>query len=117
MAPLRVINLTRGHVLAERATEAATFGRRLAGLLGRSSLAPGEALVITPCNAVHTLGMRFAIDIVFLDQDGLVLKTAANAPPWRFGPTARGAVQAIELPAGRLAATGTRPGDLITLER
>ena len=64
--PLRVVNATRATVLAERADLADSFLARVRGLLGRLTLALGEGLVIRPCNAVHTLGMAFPIDVIHL---------------------------------------------------
>jgi uncharacterized protein len=57
---------------------------RLVGLLGRRSLPAGCGLLLSPCNAVHTLGMRFPIDIVFIDSAWRVLRTVAAVPPGRL---------------------------------
>src|SRR5215218_1821036 len=110
---VRVLNITRAAVLAERADLADSFFARVRGLLGRSTLANGEGLVIRPCNAVHTLGMAFPIDVVHLDVDSRVLRVVANLRPWRLGPVVRGSRGVVELPAGTVTATGTRPGDVI----
>ncbi len=112
---VRVINVTRNALLAERADLAASFLARARGLLGRSDLALGEGLVIRPCNAVHTVGMAFSIDVVHLDANSRVLRVVANLRPWRLGPLLRGLRVVIELPAGTTLATGTRQGDAIQL--
>ena len=57
---------------------------RTRGLLGRQSLAEGEGLWIVPCEAVHTFGMQFAIDLVFLDRRNVVRKVRSSVPPWRL---------------------------------
>ncbi len=114
---VRVENVTRHAVLAERADLADSFLARVRGLLGRSTLATGEGLVIRPCTAVHTLGMAFPIDAVQLDVDSRVLRVVANLRPWRVGPVVRGSWVVVELPAGTVATTGTRPGDVIDLGR
>ena len=83
---------------------------RRKGLLGRDSLPAGEGLVIAPCNAVHTWFMRFAIDVAFVSRQGKILKIRHAVPPWRLTGSLR-AHAVIELPAGTLAQTETRPGD------
>ncbi|MCC7368853.1 MAG: DUF192 domain-containing protein [Chloroflexi bacterium] len=113
---LRVVNVTRGVVLAERAALADSFVTRARGLLGRSELAPGEGLVIRPCNAVHTVGMMFPIDVVHLDGTARVLRVVPDLRPWRFGALVPGSRVVVELPAGTVAATGTMPGDEIELQ-
>ena len=74
------------------------FFERMRGLLGRDGLPEGEVYVFPRCNAVHTVGMRFAIDIVFLDADGNVLSIRPNVPPGRWmvggGRRARTVVEA-----------------------
>jgi len=91
-----------------------TRATRRRGLLGRDGLASGAALVLTPCNAVHTIGMRFAIDVVFVDSRGLVRKIVHNLPPWRMAisPLSRAT---IELAAGELASEDLRVGDRLYL--
>ncbi len=60
--------------------------------------------------------MRFAIDAVFVDRAGRVIRAAEHLPPWRFATSARGADEVIELPAGAIARTGTQAGDEIVYE-
>lgn len=83
---------------------------RLRGLMGERSLPPGAGLLIDPCNGVHGLFMRFAIDAVYLDRDGVVVKILSPLRPWRVGPVLRRVRYVLELPAG--ACEGTiRVGD------
>lgn len=113
---MRVRNLSRDADLADRATVADTFWRRLRRLLGRDGLAAGEGLVIVPCNSVHMLGMRFPLDVLYLDRAGTVLRTLPALRPGQFGPVVWRSHVAVELPAGTIAATGTVPGDRVALE-
>ncbi len=85
--------------------------RRGVGLLGRGSLRPGEALLIAPCNSVHTLFMRFSIDVAVLDADGRVLRLWPAMRPWRILMPVRGGSCIIELEAGALAAGAVAEGD------
>jgi uncharacterized membrane protein (UPF0127 family) len=113
---VRVRNLSRQTDLAGRATLADSFWRRLRGLLGRDGLEHGEGLVIVPCNSVHMLGMRFPLDVLHLDKSGTVVRALPNLRPGRFGPMVWGSHMAVELPAGTIAASGTVPGDRVSIE-
>jgi uncharacterized membrane protein (UPF0127 family) len=72
------------------------------------------AMIIAPCNAVHTIRMRFDIDIAFVSREGRVVKVRHAVKPWRMA-AALGAFAAIELPAGALAQSETIPGDTIVV--
>lgn len=87
---------------------ASTARRR--GLLGRDALPAGHALVLAPCQAVHTFGMRFAIDVVGVARSGRVV-TMRHAVPARRIVLALRAFAIVELAAGTCLAAGLRPGD------
>jgi len=91
-----------GQVPALQVRRAATAWLRLRGLLGRSRLAPGQALWLDPCRAVHTLGMRYAIDVAFIDRQGRVVRIVHGLRPWRWAGGWR-ARSAVELAAGEAA--------------
>ena len=112
---LKVRNGTRDCILADRAERASTFVQRLVGLLGRASLPVGEALLITPCNSIHTFFMRMPIDVVFLDAQDTVVRLLHALPPWRATRPIPAACAVLELPAGTLAATGTQEGDRLVV--
>ena len=95
---------------------ASTFLSRLVGLLGTAAIAEGEGLWIVPCRGVHTLGMRYPIDVAFLDARGGVVGILEGLPPNRVGRVFRDARGALELRSGVLAATGTSPGDRVEVE-
>jgi uncharacterized membrane protein (UPF0127 family) len=106
-----------GTVVADRVEVAADWWRRLRGLLGRASLAEGEALVLSPCTSIHTLGMRFPIDVVFVDTEWRIRCLAEAVAPWRIGPICPGAQHAIELPVGTVARYRLRRGQVLRLVR
>jgi uncharacterized membrane protein (UPF0127 family) len=85
---------------------------RTRGLLGRRSLGKGEGLWIVPCEAVHTFGMRFAIDLVYIDRRNVVRKVRNSVPPGRLSGCLR-AHSVLELAAGTLKSTPVRPGDTL----
>jgi uncharacterized membrane protein (UPF0127 family) len=90
--------------------------RRMKGLLGRDGLAEGAGLVLTPCNSVHTWFMRFAIDVVFLDGAGTVLRAVRSMRPFQLAWGGFRARTTIELPAGTLETIDVRPGAQIRIE-
>jgi uncharacterized membrane protein (UPF0127 family) len=113
---INVRNLTRGTQLARRAELAGNGRNRRKGLLGRDRLASGEGLWIVPCEAVHTFGMRFPIDLVYIDRQNRIVKIRSNLGPWRISGCLR-AHSVIELPAGTVRDTNTITGDTLALDR
>lgn len=101
--------------LAERAEVADTSRKRRTGLLKHDRLPPGEGLWIAPCEAVHTFGMRFPIDVVFLTRRRKVLKLRKHMIARRISFHLL-AHSVLELPSGTLEATGTQNGDQLAFE-
>jgi uncharacterized membrane protein (UPF0127 family) len=83
---------------------------RMRGLLGRPQLHSGQALLIVPCNAVHTFGMSYPLDIIFVDAKGKVLKLFKHLPQLRMAK-AYGARTTIELASGEIDRIGILIGD------
>jgi uncharacterized membrane protein (UPF0127 family) len=102
--PTKLVLLLRegGVVLADRVGRASRSWQRARGLIGRPPLARGDALVLEPAAQVHTVGMRYAIDVVFCDEQGSVLHVVRRMRPWRITRWVRGARYAVELPSGAL---------------
>ena len=103
-------------MLADAAEIASSLFPRMKGLLGRSALPKGQALVIASCNCVHTFFMRFPIDLIFLDKSNRAVKVIHSLKPFRITPAYLKAVLTIELPPGTLASTSTQEGDIISIE-
>ena len=80
-----------------------------------TGLAPGEGLWIVPCEAVHSFGMKFAIDVVYLDRKKKVRKTRPNMVPRRISGCLL-ADSVLELPVGAIEASRTQPGDQLAFE-
>jgi uncharacterized membrane protein (UPF0127 family) len=100
-----------GQVLAS-VEVADSFWRRGRGLLGRDGYC--GALLIRPARSVHTLGMRFPIDVAHLDADLRVVRLG-SMKPWRVGPPVRGARSVLEAEAGAFASWNLRVGDVLEL--
>jgi len=113
----QAFNQTRQRFLATELAVAETHWSRLRGLLGASAddFRNGRGLWIRPCRGVHTLAMRFPIDVVYLDRDGTVVHLERNLRPWRFAPVRLQAVSVLELPVHTLAQTETALGDRIKI--
>jgi uncharacterized membrane protein (UPF0127 family) len=86
---------------------------RMRGLLGRDGIK--GAMLIRPASSIHTFGMRFAIDVAYLNGDLLVLR-AVTMPPNRMGPLVRRTRAVLEAEAGAFARWGLRPGDRLHCE-
>lgn len=115
----QAFNQTRRVYLATELAFADTHWTRLRGLLGTS---PGDfrnacGIWIVPCRGVHTLGMRFPIDVVYLDRDLTVVHLEPDVQPWRFAPVRLQAASVLELPGQTIAKTGTAIGDKIEISR
>ncbi len=113
----RFADTATNRVICERALVAGTFLTRLVGLLGRGALPSDEGLWIVPSTGVHTIGMRFPIDIVLLDAQLQVLEVHRGVPSRRFVGLRSGAASALELPGLSVGASTLRRGDRLTIER
>jgi uncharacterized membrane protein (UPF0127 family) len=87
---------------------------RAVGLLGRKELGEGRALWIRPCSSIHTLFMRFPIDVAYLSSDDTLVKTSARLRPYRLSRGGRRARSVLELPAGSLERAGIKVGDTLS---
>src|SRR5689334_12378598 len=101
-----------GRIICETVQVADTILRRMRGLLGRSSLPPGEGLLLRPAWSIHTSFMRFPIDVVFVDHDLIVIRIAPSLRPFKTA-SCRGAREVVELAAGECERRGLEVGDRI----
>jgi uncharacterized membrane protein (UPF0127 family) len=111
MRTVKVFNQSKGELICDRVGVANTSMRRLFGLLGRSGLDAGEGLWIKPSSGVHTVGMRFPIDVVGLDRKGTVLKLWNSLAPFRLTSVSIKMHSVIEMRAGQIVESGIRVGD------
>jgi uncharacterized membrane protein (UPF0127 family) len=100
-------NLDTGAVVADRIAVADTHATRAVGLLSREGLEPGEGLWIVPSRGVHTFWMRFAIDVIALDDRGVIIDRVVHLKPRRI--RLRAATGVLES-SGTLEESGTRVG-------
>ncbi len=111
--PMFVVNRTRGTYLGVKINVANTFFKRLLGLYAHRRLHFGDGVWLVPCNSIQTIGMRFPIDIVFLNQVRRVLRVDEAVQPGRIVGWLQGAHSTLELPAGVVRSSETEVGDLL----
>jgi uncharacterized membrane protein (UPF0127 family) len=116
LTKLRVRNITKAATLAETAGIADTSAKRKTGLLKHEALQPGDGLWIVPCEGVHTFGMKFAIDVLFINKARKIVKIRPAMPKGRLSLSLR-AHSVLELPAGTADQTQTAVGDQLELEK
>jgi len=109
----KIFNKDKQSVLAQKAEVADSFLSRLCGLIPRKELRSEEGLIITRCNSIHMLFMRFAIDAVFVDKNHIVVGVVKNIHPYRFSRMFWSASYCIEVPPGTIDATRTEPQDCL----
>src|SRR5579863_2758130 len=114
----QAFNRTREAYLATALAIADTHWTRLRGLLGLTAndFRNGNGLWIVPCHGVHTLGMGFAIDVVYLDQTLTVIHVETQLRPWRIAPVRRHALSVLELPSSTIMETRAAIGDKIEIK-
>ncbi len=112
----RIIRGGSGDILLPHVTRTETWIERTRGLLGRESLPRGHGMLIAPCGSIHTFFMRFAIDAVFLDSKGSIVKIVQHLAPCRLAVSGR-AASVLELAAGQAAAAGMASGDHLIWEQ
>ena len=108
-------NKSTGAIIATRVDRAVSFIDRVIGLLTRPNLRPDEGLWIEPCNAIHTIGMRSRIDVIFMDNANRVIATHREVRPFRVALACLKAHSTIELGAGALIDHDLLPGDHLEL--
>jgi uncharacterized membrane protein (UPF0127 family) len=99
---MRIINTRNGSEIASSLKITKNFFQRMKGLIGRDSIKEGEALFIKPCKSIHTFGMKFKIDAIFLDKENKVIALKKDLKPNRLSPIYLKASSVIELPSGTI---------------
>lgn len=110
-----VINLTKKTWLATKVRKADNFVTRLVGLLKRSHLGPEEALWLMPSKGIHTIGMKFPIDVLFLNKQNHVLQLVSGMAPYRVSSIQLRSYSVLELPNGTIRKSRTEVGDRLEI--
>ncbi len=114
-----IYNKTRETFVATEATVADSYLRRLVGLLGKTKrwAQLGRGLWIVPSRGVHTIGMMFPIDVIFLSKEKEVIHVEEHLRPFRISAVSLRAMSVLELPAHTIFRTGTQVGDRLEIAR
>ncbi len=112
---VHIENLTNQNTLLVHGRLAANPWTRLRGLIGVRELAAGDGLLIQPCHGVHCMFMSIPIDVVYVDRSDRVVAVDKAMRPWAVGKIYRQSAYVVELPAGTIDATATRPGDQLAV--
>ena len=112
-----ITNINNGFLLADKGRLANSFFTRLKGLLGKKSLPQGFGLIIQPCNMVHSIGMKMAIDVLFVSPAEEIIYIIEAMPPNRISPYIHNAGYVIELPTGQVQKTATAVGNTISISQ
>lgn len=113
---LKATNITRNQLLAEHIKLANTFVSRLQGLLLTASLPAGHGLLLVPCQSIHSLGMTYAIDAIFLNKQGIVVGLLNTFAPWRLSAIYREAHSCLELSPNTIIKSSTTIGDQLSFQ-
>lgn len=97
---LKLINKSKKNIIVENLFLADSIWSRTKGLMGKKDLAEEEGLLLVPCNSVHSMFMRFPIDLLFLDRELNIIRIIEKFKPWRATPMFRDCRQVVELKAG-----------------
>lgn len=108
--------IRESEIISSHIKIADTFWLRLQGLIGKKALQPGEGLLLRPCSQVHTWFMKFAIDLIFLDQEGIIVQLVSAIAPGRVSPLVIKAGQVLELEAGTIMRYQLKEGEKLTIE-
>lgn len=112
---MEIINKSKETLLAKDAVIANTPFKRIKGLLGKKEFKEGQALILKPCNSIHTFFLRFAIDVIFVDKENKVIEAISCLKPFRLTRVYWWSALAIELPAGIILSSHTQAGDLLSI--
>jgi uncharacterized protein len=100
-------------LLFDKVNIAASFFKKLAGLIFSRPLNLNEGLLIECCNSIHTFWMRFAIDAVFIGSNNVIVHLMENLKPFRLSPIIREAVKVLELRSGAIKHNTIKTGDTL----
>jgi uncharacterized protein len=112
-----VFDRTNGCFLALHVTPALSAPARIKGLLGKVRIAPGEGLWFAPSRWIHTIGMLFPVDVLFLNADNRVIHMIENMAPFRVSPSRLNSASVLALTAHTIYASRVRVGDEVIICR
>lgn len=114
--PMKKCQILSGDtIIADNIAIAESFFKRLTGLLRHKKLEAGEGMLICPCSQVHTYGMKFSIDVIFLAKDNHIIQIEQAMAPGKMSKLITNSRHVLELQAGAAAQNGLQCGDQLTI--
>lgn len=113
MKKCSVTDITKGTKILENAELADSFMTRLKGLTGRKSLEAGSGMIISPCKSIHMIGMKFDIDVLFVNSEDKICRIIAPLKKMQNSPYVASAQYVIECPAGTVHDNNIEVGDKV----
>jgi uncharacterized membrane protein (UPF0127 family) len=110
---MKIINKSNQKIIANNVKVADKFFSRFIGLINRSSIEENEGLWLVPCSSIHSIGMRFDFDAVFLDKSDKIIFLIKNMPPFKVAPLVSNTYSVLELPSGTIDCTGINIDDIL----
>jgi uncharacterized membrane protein (UPF0127 family) len=110
-----VYNQTRECFISLGVTPADTTIARLKGLIGRLRLKFDDGVWVVPSQGIHTLGVLFPLDLMYLDANNRVLHLIEHFPPFRIAPLRSQAASVLELPTHTIYSSQTQTGDQLVI--
>jgi Uncharacterized conserved protein len=111
MKKVLIKSLTNENIILEETEVAKHFIARLRGLIGRKNLEPKQGLIIFPCNSIHMFGMKFSIDVIFLDKNKMVCHLIPGMKIKKISPIIKNARYVLEAPIGTILQKKINLGD------
>lgn len=111
----KIIIKKNSQIITDNARRADNFFTRFKGLMFVKEIEDNYALHITPCNQIHMLNMSFALDVIYLSEDGRVVKIDENVQPGRICKTVKQSKSVIEMKAGAASKFGINQGDVLEM--
>lgn len=108
---LLLFNKSNKNVIVKKLSVADGFWSRMKGLMWKKDLAEDEGLLLVPCNSVHSMFMRFPIDLLFLDRELKIIRIIERFKPWKATPIFRDCHQVVEIKAGVASKKGVTVKD------
>lgn len=103
-------------LIVSEVIEARGFFGKLTGLITRKKLKSFQGFLIKGCNSIHTAGMRYSIDAIFMDKNTRVIKIYSNMKPFKVTPFIKDAFSVLEVRAGVVGKTSLKTGDSVNFE-
>lgn len=114
---VKIINSNNDKMVGDKIKVADSFVKRFRGLMLSKELKDGEGMLIKPCNSIHMMFMKYAIDAIFLDSENRVKAIYENLKPWTGITKIHSDVKSVlELKSGSAKQSGISTGNILTVE-